>query len=328
MELLDIMILVFGSIISYLLGGISIARLITKKDKGGDIKTQGSGNPGTMNMLRTHGMFMGFFTLICDALKGSLPALFGLYYFKTIDLSLAYTALYLFGLCAVVGHIFPIYYKFKGGKGIATTFGVFMVADPITSIILFGILFVTLYVIKIASVVSLLFVIINAILQFFKSYCHTNWLVVVLIVVMIILDIWAHRTNLLRLIENKENPADLQEGLRKDIEKIKNKQVKKIEKNKQKTQLIKEKYNKKIEKKNNKVNKKIEKIYQANAVLEVQEEPKKEVETEASTKRNSSVASATKTQVASTKKSEVKPASRNSSTKTKSSTSKNKLQNN
>ena len=175
MENLDILVLVLGAVVSYLLGGISIARLMTKKEKSGDIKSQGSGNPGTMNMLRTHGLGMGLFTLLCDALKGALPALFGLLYFREFDLSLAYTSLYLFGLCAVIGHIFPIYYKFKGGKGIATTVGVFMVADPITSLILFGIMFVALYFIKIASVVSLLFVVISAILQLFKPciYCYT-----------------------------------------------------------------------------------------------------------------------------------------------------------
>ncbi|MGN0960846.1 MAG: glycerol-3-phosphate 1-O-acyltransferase PlsY [Christensenellales bacterium] len=269
MELLDIFILILGSIFSYLLGGVSIARLITKKEKGGDIKTQGSGNPGTMNMLRTHGFFMGIFTLICDALKGVLPALFGLLYFRQIDYNLSYTALYLFGLCAVVGHIFPVYYKFKGGKGIATTLGVFMVADPITSLILFAILFVTLYFIKISSVVSLLFITINAIIQLFKPYCEGNWVLIVLMLVMIALDIWAHRQNLVRLIENKENVADIQEGLRKDIEKIKNKQERKVEKSEQKTENIRQKYERKIIKKHNKVNKKIEKISEKNANNEI-----------------------------------------------------------
>lgn len=264
MELFDIFVVVMGCIISYLLGGISIARLVTKKDKEGDINNQGSGNPGTMNMLRTHGLFMGMFTLICDALKGVLPALFGLLYFEQIDVNFSYTALYLFGLCAVVGHIFPVYYKFKGGKGIATTLGVFIVADPITSLILFGILFVTLYFIKISSVVSLLFITINAIIQLFKPYCEGNWILIVIMLLMVVLDIWAHRQNLVRLVENRENAADLQEGLRKDIEKIKNKQVRKVEKFVQKTENIRQKYENKITKKHDKVNKKMERLNNKN----------------------------------------------------------------
>ena len=151
MELKEILIFMLACVLSYLLGGVSIARFITGKEKGGDIKSQGSGNPGTMNMLRTHGIVMGLFTLFCDALKGVIPALFGLLYFGQFDTQWGYMALYVLGFCAVLGHIYPIYYKFKGGKGIATTFGVFMVADPISTLILFGILFVVLYVIKINS---------------------------------------------------------------------------------------------------------------------------------------------------------------------------------
>ena len=170
MEIKEILIFIAACLLSYLLGGISVARLITKKGDSGGINTQGSGNPGTMNMLRTHGIVMGLFTLLCDALKGVIPALFGLLYFGNfVDIQFGYVALYTFGLFAVIGHVFPIYFKFKGGKGIATTFGIFMVADPIASSILFGILFVTLYFIKIGSIVSLLFIVIDAIVQMFRE---------------------------------------------------------------------------------------------------------------------------------------------------------------
>lgn len=228
MEIINIIILILACIVSYLLGNVSVARLITKKK--GSITNQGSGNPGTMNMLRNHGFVLGFFTLICDAIKGVIPALFGLLYFGQIDDRLGYIALFLFGLCAVVGHIFPVFYKFKGGKGIATTFGVFMVVDPITSLILFGISFLTLYFIKISSVVSILFISINAIVQLFREHINTNWVVIVLMCTMVILDIVVHRQNLERLVENRENPADLQEGFKKDIEKLKDKKQKNNEK--------------------------------------------------------------------------------------------------
>ncbi|MBQ7351928.1 MAG: glycerol-3-phosphate 1-O-acyltransferase PlsY [Clostridia bacterium] len=259
MEIYDILVLVFGCIISYFLGGISIARMLTKKENN-DISKQGSGNPGTMNMMRNYGIVMGVVTLVCDALKGVLPALFGLLYFRPFDESFAYMVVYLFGFFAVLGHIFPIYYKFKGGKGIATTLGVFMVADPITGAILFSILFVTLYFIKISSVVSLLFIVISAVVQCFKPYAEANWLMIALMWVIVVLDIWAHRSNLLRLIDHNENPADLQEGLRKDIEKFKNKKEKKLEKNKQKHTRIEEKYDKKIERKHSKVSEKLKRL--------------------------------------------------------------------
>lgn len=261
MEILDIIIFIGACILSYLLGSVSIARLITKKEKQGDINNQGSGNPGTMNMLRTHGMIMGLFTLLCDALKGVIPALFGYLYFgEIIDTQMAYIAIYTFGLCAVLGHIFPIFYKFKGGKGIATTFGIFIVADPISTLILFGILFVTLYFIKIGSVVSLLFITIDGIVQIFRPVMEDGWISLIIMFVIVIIDIIAHRQNIMRLIENKENPADLEEGLKKDIEKIRNKQEKKLEKNAIKSEKIEKKYEDKINKKSQKVQQKIDKI--------------------------------------------------------------------
>lgn len=253
MELMDILILVFGAIISYLLGGVSVARLITRNKKEGNIVKSGSGNPGTMNMLRTHGLTMGLSTLFFDALKGALPSLFGLLYYGSYGDKIAYMALFIFGFCAVLGHIFPVYYKFKGGKGIATTLGVFVVADPVTTAVLFAILFITLYFIKISSVVSLLFITINAIVQLFRDYSKNNWVVIILMVGMVLMDIIAHKQNLIRLIDDKENTADLHEGLIKDIEKLKNKKQAKLEKNSEKKKRINEKYERKIAKKHEKI---------------------------------------------------------------------------
>ncbi len=254
MEVREILIFAVVCILSYLLGGVSIARLITSKEKGGNIGTQGSGNPGTMNMLRTHGLLMGLFTLLCDALKGVIPALFGLLYFgNMVDMTTGYIAIFVFGFLAVVGHIFPVFYKFKGGKGIATTFGVFMVADPISTLILFAILFIVLYFIKIGSVVSLLFISIDAIIQLFKVNMADNAIAIIFMILMVVLDIYAHRQNLIRLLDNKENPASLQEGLKKDIDKIKNTRNKKLEK-------LEKKYEEKIERKNARVQKKLDKI--------------------------------------------------------------------
>lgn len=268
MELREILIFIGAILLSYLLGGISIARIITKREKK-DIENQGSGNPGTMNMLRTHGMGMGLFTLFCDALKGAVPALFGYLYFgQMVSIEMGYICIYAFGLSAVLGHIYPIFNKFKGGKGIATTFGMFMVADPVCTSILFGIMFVTLYFIKIGSLVSLLFITIDAIVQLFRPVMSGNWIAIVLMCVIVLLDIYAHRENILRLIENRENPADLQEGLRKDIEKIKNKREKKLEKNSIKSDRIEQKYNNKIERKERRVNNKIEKINNKNKTVE------------------------------------------------------------
>ncbi len=277
MSLIDCVVFAVACILSYLLGGVSIARLILKKSGA----NQGSGNPGTMNMLRTQGFAMGIFTLFCDALKGVIPALFGLlYYGYFYSKPVAFAALFTFGLCAVLGHIFPIYFKFKGGKGIATTFGVFAVADPISTVILFGIMFVVLYFIKIGSVVSLLFITIDAIVQCFKKSIHSSWVALVIMWLMIVLDIYAHRTNLERLVENRENPADLQEGLQKDIDKIRKKREKKLERNAIKSEKIDKKYENKISKKSARVQKKIDRINEKDDKKNVNNQSNNESNTE------------------------------------------------
>lgn len=118
---------------SYLIGSISFARIISfAKNK--DITKMGSGNPGTMNMSREFGLGVGLLTLFLDITKGAIPALvgrlvFGNMYFGDSPLQVAVSAQYIAGFFAVLGHIFPAYYKFKGGKGIATTIGVFLIGE-------------------------------------------------------------------------------------------------------------------------------------------------------------------------------------------------------
>ena len=87
MDLKDILILIFGAMLSYLLGGISVARISTSKKKEGSIVNSGSGNTGTMNMLRTFGLKAGAITLVLDALKGATPSLVGFLIFQSFPWS-------------------------------------------------------------------------------------------------------------------------------------------------------------------------------------------------------------------------------------------------
>ena len=102
-------------IVSYLLGSINFA-YITARIKGIDISSEGSGNPGTSNVLRTLGKGSAAIVLLGDLLKGAIPIIF----FYQDQYFLVY------GLAAVVGHIYPVFYKFKGGKGVATYLGVYV----------------------------------------------------------------------------------------------------------------------------------------------------------------------------------------------------------
>ena len=143
-------------LVSYFIGNISWARILSKKNNG-DITKSGSGNPGSMNMLRTYGAKLGVMTLVLDTIKGVIPALGGMLLFKYTGLN-QNVGLYVAGLSAVLGHMFPAIYKFKGGKGVATSMGVFMVANPLWLLIAFVVGFVYVWLFDYGSVASLFIV--------------------------------------------------------------------------------------------------------------------------------------------------------------------------
>jgi glycerol-3-phosphate acyltransferase PlsY len=142
---------------SYLLGSIPTGLLIGKK-MGVDVRTQGSGNIGATNVARTVGKKVGVLVLLLDALKGALPALL----FTALDLDARIhlgdpvdrylvTAV---GLAPIVGHCFPVWLRFRGGKGVATAMGVFLVVDPLSLAVgaaLFALLYATFRIVSIGS---------------------------------------------------------------------------------------------------------------------------------------------------------------------------------
>lgn len=120
---------VIVAIVCYFIGCFNFARLISRS-KNRDITKIGSGNPGTMNMSREFGLKVGLLTFLCDALKGGAPAvivyfLYRGYVFEGTLTLVSDFARYFSGLLVVIGHIFPVTMKFKGGKGIASTLGLF-----------------------------------------------------------------------------------------------------------------------------------------------------------------------------------------------------------
>lgn len=136
----------------YLTGCFNFAVVISHFKKS-DIRNVGSGNPGTMNMTRTFGLKIGAINFFCDVIKGGLPAVIGWlifrnYVFAGTDVLVSDFARYFCGLFVIIGHIFPVTMKFKGGKGIASTMGLFSFAlpceqwwyFPIAVVFLFGVL--------------------------------------------------------------------------------------------------------------------------------------------------------------------------------------------
>jgi len=207
-------------IISYFIGNFSFARIISKK-KNSDITKLGSGNPGTMNMLRNFGFVSGLITLILDAVKGAVPALVGYLAFGGVDGgAMAYIGLYTAGLSVVLGHNFPVLYKFKGGKGVACMLGIFLVARPIETLIVIVCVFIYLCIFDYAAFGS--FILITAI-TLFEAYRITlagypfelALILKFLLFTLFFLCWFMHRQNIFRMLIGKENKVNLMKAMKK-----------------------------------------------------------------------------------------------------------------
>lgn len=222
-------IIIFG----YLLGNISTAKILSRLKKD-DITKHGSGNPGTMNMLRTFGFKFGILTLLFDALKGAIPSLLGMLLFKQYGIHLSTLAIFIGGFSAVIGHIFPAFYKFKGGKGVACVVGMFAVAEPLWALVMFAVCFVYLIIFKYGALASFIFI---TALTIIEGYKYRESASICLILFGIFFLTWfVHRQNFFRLLIGKENKVNLFKKKNKE-EKI-NKQEKKELQNKIKNKEI------------------------------------------------------------------------------------------
>lgn len=200
-------------ILSYFIGNISFAKILSfiKKD---DITKHGSGNPGTMNMLRTFGFKMGILTLLLDALKGASAALIGFYLFGGPDAGItAYMGLYIGGLSVILGHNFPVIFKFKGGKGVACILGVFSVANPVLSAIAFGSAFVYLFIFDYGAIASFIFITVLTVEQ--AMHFEGNIVITFLLFTIFFLTWFMHRKNIQRMLVGKENKVNLKKSIKK-----------------------------------------------------------------------------------------------------------------
>ena len=193
-------------VVSYLMGNVSGARIVAKCKKS-DITSSGSGNPGTLNVWRTYGFWPGIFTFVFDALKGAVPALIAYFTFASLGCD-PEIAVYVAGASVILGHIYPVIFKFKGGKGIATSVGVFVVINWWVSLIAFGVMIVGMLFIKYASIFTIGYVIAMSIVEI----CIINpiaWVNYIFVSVILFLVVWAHRGNIVRLLKGKENKTEL-----------------------------------------------------------------------------------------------------------------------
>lgn len=190
---MQILLLFIGA---YLLGSISFSYTITKWLNKGDIRTQGSGNAGATNTLRVLGVGPAVCVLLLDALKGmaAVWAALGLGYSPLIAVAA--------GAMAIIGHNWPIYYGFKGGKGVATTIGVFAVASFLPSLIAGVVVILLIAATRYVSLGSIVFMILAPAFMFILKTIPTEAALCAALVG--VLSIWRHRTNISRLLKGNE----------------------------------------------------------------------------------------------------------------------------
>lgn len=185
---------------AYLVGSINFA-IIFSSLKGTDITKKGSGNPGTMNVLRSVGKLWGVLTFICDCAKGVIFAVIGMYLVGSEDW------LFILGVVTVIGHVLPLYSKFKGGKGVATSIGVFIVAYPVVGSIVLVVLILMLLFIKYGFIGSL--TCISAITIYSCVVSRDNVTVIVCSLAIWLIVLVRHYSNIKRLIRGEENTLRL-----------------------------------------------------------------------------------------------------------------------
>ncbi len=198
-------------IAAYLIGSISPSIILSKALYGSDIRSSGSGNAGTTNMLRTHGKKVAIFTLLCDILKGVIPVLLANLAIRFWGDSLAdYIASslpYIAGFFAVLGHNFPIFFGFKGGKGVATTLGVVLTVNwqlgLIVMVVALAIMAATRYVSLGSCIGALVFPIMYLVTSLMSGTFDA--ISMVFSAALGLLIILRHHSNIKRLLNGTEN---------------------------------------------------------------------------------------------------------------------------
>ncbi|WP_138492972.1 glycerol-3-phosphate 1-O-acyltransferase PlsY [Paenibacillus pinistramenti] len=192
---------VLAVIISYLLGSVSFSVLMAKGLKGIDIRNHGSGNAGATNTLRVLGKGPGILVLVLDILKGVVAVLLGRWLGGSSEWVPA-----LCGLASIIGHNWPVYFRFKGGKGIATTVGVMACLAFIPVLCAAIILIIVVAITRYVSLGSLLLVLLTPVFMLiFSSNGADFWPNFWASVLICIFAFWRHRSNIVKIAQGREN---------------------------------------------------------------------------------------------------------------------------
>jgi len=196
------------AVISYLIGSINFSVLISKRVAGFDVRQKGSGNAGTTNMLRSVGKGAAAITLVCDILKGVVAVVIA-FLIGLIAKNEAALLVQIAGIAVVIGHTFPVFFEFKGGKGVATALGVLICINWKVGLICLIFAVIMMAVTRMVSVGSCTAAVLYPILTLFgvqKDFFivkEGSYLIFSLLLALLI--IFNHRENIKRILAGKEN---------------------------------------------------------------------------------------------------------------------------
>ena len=182
-------------LLAYFFGSLNSSIIFSKILKLEDPREYGSKNPGATNILRSGNKTLALATLIFDMFKGFLPVFVAFFFIED------QIYIQIIGLCSILGHIFPIYYKFKGGKGVATSFGVILAFDIILGFICLLTWLITAFLFRysaLSAIVSL------ALLPIYTWFSYEKIIATSLFLILAIIVIYMHKTNIKNLLNNKE----------------------------------------------------------------------------------------------------------------------------
>ena len=189
--------LILSIIISYLIGSIPFGLILTKIFLKKDIRDIGSGNIGATNVLRTGNKIIGYLTLSLDILKAVIPVLYIKFNYPEL--------VYVSSLSVFIGHVFPLWLKFKGGKGVATYVGILFSINYILGFVFIASWLIIFFILRYSSLGSILATFIIPIFIFFNPNYENEYF----FIIMFILILFTHRENVKRLINKEESKTKI-----------------------------------------------------------------------------------------------------------------------
>lgn len=200
--------IILSGVIAYFLGSLNFAIIISKRSYSQDIRSFGSNNAGMTNMMRTYGKRAAGLTLLGDAMKAVVAVLIG---YAIIGQLGAYVA----GCACVLGHIFPVYYKFKGGKGVVTTAVTILMCNPFVFLILFALYIGLVALSKFISLASVMCVMLYPVVLYkIDTWLNGTCPYVLFAIFIMLLVVYKHIPNIKRLLNGTENKFSFKKSVK------------------------------------------------------------------------------------------------------------------